>query len=212
MPLKINHLTIRYYSDTVIKNCLHSYLLKFCFLFLIVLFFNPTISFAQKKDIIAVKDSLPKKIKKHSPTAASLMSAALPGLGQVYNKKYWKVPIIYTAFGALGYFATYNNSFYQKYKTAYKYRVDGDSTTIDNFPLWSVNDLKFAKDNFRRYKELNYIGIVAVYLLNVLDASVDANLFNFDVSDKLTMQIRPGFNSCVRNNYVTSGVSVVFKF
>lgn len=162
------------------------------------LFLN-TPSHAQKADSLAIKadtvkkpipDSL--KIKKHSPKVASLMSAALPGLGQVYNKKYWKVPIVYAAFAADYYAYTYNQKGYVKYKQAYLYRTDGDSTTTDKFVgFLDETTLKNQRDEYRKYRDLNFIIAAGIYVLNIVDANVDAHLFYFDVSDDLSLHFQP---------------------
>ena len=157
-------------------------------LIIIFLFFHATFSYGQQsKDFIA--DSV--KVKTHSPKLASLLSMAVPGMGQVYNKKYWKVPVIYVGFGALIYFADKNNNIYQKYKTAYQYRIDDDSTTVDNYPYASEDNLLDQKDYWRRNRDLCYIGTIVLYVLNIVDASVDANLFDYDISDDLSLRVEP---------------------
>ena len=131
--------------------------------------------------------------KKKNPKVASLLSAAVPGLGQIYNEQYWKVPIIYGGFGTMAYFVKFNDVEYQKWLTAYQYRTDEDSLTIDNYPMASTEQLKKLKDEWRRYRDLNYIGIFVLYFLNVIDASVDAHLFDYDISDDLTLHIEPAY-------------------
>lgn len=120
------------------------------------------------------------------------MSAALPGLGQVYNKKYWKVPIVYAAFAA-DYFAyTYNQKGYAKYKQAYIYRMDSDSSTIDEFDgILDETTIKGQRDDYRKYRDLNFIIAAGIYVLNIVDANVDAQLFYFDISDDLSFNIQP---------------------
>ncbi len=130
----------------------------------------------------------------HSPRKAALLSAALPGAGQVYNKKYWKVPVIYAGFTALGYFVVTNNKDYRLYKNSYKLRLDGDVATVDEFVgIYSDDDLSTLKNFYRRNRDLSVIGISLLYVLNIIDATVDAHLFHFNVSDELSMAIRPGF-------------------
>ncbi len=140
-------------------------------------------------------DSLPadtiKKAKIHSPKKASLMSALLPGLGQVYNKKYWKVPIIYAALGGLGYGFGYNQKFFKYYKDALHVRYDDDPTTFDPLPLYSDAALVTLKNYYQRYRDLCVIGMAAVYTLQILDAAVDAHLFYFDVGPDLSMHWSP---------------------
>ncbi len=128
----------------------------------------------------------------HSPRKASILSAVLPGAGQAYNKKYWKMPIIYAGMFGLGYLVKVNNEDYRVYKEAYKYRLDGDPGTTDDFVgIYSDQDLLTLKDYYRRNRDLSAIGIGLLYVLNILDAAVDAHLYNFNVSDDLTLNITP---------------------
>lgn len=129
----------------------------------------------------------------HSPKKASIYSAILPGLGQAYNKKYWKIPVIYAGFATLGYFIVTNNNKYQDYKDAYIARIDDDPSTVDDYTdIYSDQDLVTLKDFYRRNRDLAIIGAGVLYVLNILDASVDAHMFYFDVNDNLSMRITPG--------------------
>lgn len=123
---------------------------------------------------------------------AALSSAILPGAGQIMNKKYWKLPILYGGLGALIYFAGSNQQFYLDYKSAYAARIDTDPLTTDPYPRLSASDLQVRKDYYRRNRDLCYILCGVVYVLNIVDAYVDAQLRDFDVSDQLSMSIRPG--------------------
>jgi hypothetical protein len=176
-------------------------------------------SYSQNTDSLAlkidtVKPALPDsiKLKKHSPKMASIMSAALPGLGQIYNKKYWKVPIIYAAFAA-DYFAyAYNHEGYKTYKKAYLYRTDDDSTTIDEFvDLLDDETLKSERDEFRKFRDLNYIIAVGIYILNIVDASVDAHLFYFDVSDDLSLEFKPALGKGMGTAWAGIGININIK-
>ena len=152
---------------------------------------------AQQKDSLklvkgttsAVSDTT----KKHSPTKALIMSAIIPGSGQFYNKKYWKIPIIYVGFGACAYSINFNHKYYIDYKNAFLYKTDGDSTTIDLYPTYSSDIVLQYKNYYRRNLELSYIVGGLIYILNLIDASVDANLFDFDVSDDLSLNIQPKY-------------------
>lgn len=149
----------------------------------------------------------------HSPRKATIYSAVLPGMGQIYNKKYWKVPLIYIGFGALGYFIDWNNDQYVLYRQAYADIVDDDPNTNSfedlNFEgRWDGQRQQFttalqrAKDNSRRNRDLVIISTAAFYALNIIDASVDAHLFNFDISDDLTMNWMPGPVYCMDQKLV----------
>ena len=118
---------------------------------------------------------------------AALMSAVLPGAGQVMNQKYWKLPILYGAAGALVYFIHTNNSEYQKYRNAIIARNDDNPETVDEFPRFTDEDLTVRKDFYRRNRDLSYILAGVLYTLNIIDAYVDSQLMDFDVSDNLTL-------------------------
>ena len=149
----------------------------------------------------------------HSPKKAAIMSAILPGLGQAYNKKYWKIPIIYAGFAGLAYAINFNQTKYVTYHTAYKYRIDKDSTTIDAF-IGQYNDdqLSSLQSYYHRYRDLSVIGATLLYVLNVIDASVDAHMFTFDVSDDLSFNIRPTLINTASVNHYTTGISFNIKF
>ncbi len=136
------------------------------------------------------KDSITNISKKRANRAA-LYSAILPGSGQVYNKKYWKVPIIYAGFGTLYYFIRTNNSEFKKFQSALIVRNDNDSNTVDDFPRLSDQDLTVRKDYYRRNRDLSYILAGVLYTLNIIDAYVDSQLMDFDVSDNLSMHTAP---------------------
>ncbi len=151
---------------------------------------------------LAVKDTLPV----HSPKKASIYSAILPGLGQAYNKKYWKIPVIYGGFTAFGYFIGWNNKNYITARRAYSDLTDKDPNTDSYMKLKqiiyynlnsasSVANLKqgliSSQDYYRRNRDLLIIITAAFYGLNIIDASVDAHFFNFDISDDLTMNLEP---------------------
>ncbi len=161
----------------------------------------------------------------HSPKKASIYSAILPGLGQAYNKKYWKIPIIYAGFGTLGYFIGWNNKYYQTYKNAYVDLTDGDESTnsflnLDATKYYDLNNstdynnfktgLLKQQEYFRRNRDLLIICTVGFYGLNIIDASVDAHFFNFDISDDLSFNWQPATN--LYNNNLYYGFNCTFKF
>lgn len=169
--------------------------------FAVVLFFSYD-SFSQKSDSL---------IRNHSPVKASVYSTLLPGAGQVYNRKYWKVPVIYAAFAGLGYLAKWNDDKYDIYRTAYRFRIDGNPETVDHFTdVYSDNDLKLLRDYYRRNRDLSLIFAGLVYVLNIVDASVDAHLFYFDVSDNLSMNIVPSVIPYHR--HALTGINIGLRF
>jgi hypothetical protein len=134
-----------------------------------------------------------KEIPKHSVSKAAIYSAVLPGLGQGYNKKYWKIPVIYAGFGVIGYFVVTNSKEYQKFKEAYLYVANGDTTAIDNpyATKYDESQLKEGMEYYRRNRDLSVIVGVLWYTLNILEAYVDAHFFDYDISDDLTMHVGP---------------------
>ncbi len=139
----------------------------------------------------------PEKEVVHSPTKASMLSATLPGLGQAYNGKYWKIPVIYAGFGVVAYFLETNNQEYQKFRRAWVARVDGNPNTVDELPQWSTDNLERATNFYRRNLEITYIAAAALYILNILDATVDAHLLDFDVSENLGLDIMPSVSPAI---------------
>ena len=161
-----------------------------CFLFVIILFGNS----ALKAQIESVPADTIQVGDDHSPGKALLMSAVIPGAGQIYNRKYWKVPILYGGFAACAYFINFNNKRYVTYRKAYLLRADGDSTTVDKFAtLYTESNLLDLKNYYRRNRDLTIIITAAVYVLNLLDSYVDAHLFHFNVNDDLSMKIMPEY-------------------
>lgn len=128
---------------------------------------------------------------KHSPKKAAIMSAALPGLGQVYNKKYWKVPIIYAGFGVLTYYIIENNRNYIDFRDAYRARVDDDLTNDNIKPEYTTDNLRVIKNLYWKNRDLMVILTATLYALNILDATVDAHFFTYDISDDLSFRISP---------------------
>jgi Family of unknown function (DUF5683) len=152
--------------------------------------------------------SAQKTEKPHSPHKAAVMSALLPGSGQAYNKKYWKIPVLYGGFVGLGYAIRFNNREYSQYKDAFKLRLDGDESTVDPYVgIYSDNDLSTLKDFYRRNRDLSIIGCGLLYILNIVDASVDAHLFSFNVSSDLSLNITPSTLSGMN-----PGIGIVLSF
>ncbi|HRH65816.1 MAG TPA: DUF5683 domain-containing protein [Bacteroidia bacterium] len=157
-----------------------------CFLMCVALlhFFVPQTSRASDNDSLSL-------LSRKRANRTALSSALLPGLGQGINKKYWKIPIIYAGFGTLVYLIDFNNNYYQKFKTAYRFRNDTDPGTVDDYPRYSNDDLRVRKDYYRRNRDLCYILGGVLYSLNIIDAYVDAQLLDFDVSDDLSLRTIP---------------------
>jgi hypothetical protein len=130
--------------------------------------------------------------ERHSPRKASILSAALPGAGQVYNRKYWKVPIVYAGLGASLWFIRENQTQYRRYRDAYLALVDGDPNTVDEFEgRFSPEQVRDVLDTYQRWRDLSYIALGAVYVLQIVDASVDAHFVRFNVSPDLSGSLGP---------------------
>jgi hypothetical protein len=170
-------------------------------------------SFAQQDSTI-VLDSMNKadrpKLVARDPKKAAIMSACLPGLGQAYNKKYWKIPIIYAGLGGLGYGIYFNHNYYKKYSNALRIRYDDDVSTVDPYTSFSDDNLVTLKRTYQRWRDLCIIGSAALYTLNVIDAVVDAHLSSFDVSDDLSIHFRPGMQYGFNSMQPTIGIGLQF--
>lgn len=131
------------------------------------------------------------KVREHSPKKAALFSAIVPGLGQAYNRKYWKIPILYAGMGTVAYFIRENHLQYQEYRTAYIHRVDDDTNTVDLFPQFTDNGLRELKNEYWRRRDFQILLLTGIYIINILDAAVDAHLYTFDISDDLSLNVMP---------------------
>jgi len=138
------------------------------------------------------------------PKKAGLYSAILPGAGQVYTKKYWKVPVIYGGLITSAYYINESNDLYQLYKSTYLNRLDGDFNDNLNY---SDSDLRTLTEHYRRNREVSALLFTLTYILNIVDASVNAHLFDYDVSEDLSLHIQPVYFS--KEN--ASGFSLFFN-
>lgn len=167
---------------------------------------------AQYADGFDIPDSTYRAL--HKPNKATFMSSLVPGLGQYYNQKYWKIPIIYGGFTGLIYYASYNNYVYKKYRREYKWATDDDDRTVSQYPAANTERLK---DTWRRYRDICFIGIGALYLLQVIDANVDAHFFDFtidkDLSIKADPMLMPDFTEVAGSRTSTPlGVNITVTF
>ena len=189
----------------------------------ILLFLLATPTFAQNTDSLAVKeekilvinDTLASKepYDPLAPARAAFYSAVIPGLGQAYNKKYWKIPLVYAGMGAGVYFYLKNDKEYDRFRNAYKRRLAG--FTDDEFygtgttALVSDDRLIDAQKNAKKNKDVSIIVAVAFYLLNIVDANVDAHLRQYNVSEDLSLQPNFDFNQIqAQPNY---GLSLTYR-
>ncbi|MHB1922810.1 MAG: DUF5683 domain-containing protein [Chitinophagaceae bacterium] len=144
----------------------------------------------------------------HSPKKAGLLSAVLPGLGQAYNKKYWKIPIAYGGLTAATMAFVFNFKHYKTYRDAYRLTFSGQKSTNADIntalQLYSSQDLKTLRDGYRQYVDYSVLAFMGVYFLNILDAVVDAHMYNFDVSGNLSFHLSP----VTHENY--AGIGIIF--
>lgn len=127
--------------------------------------------------------------KGHTPQMATLLSAVAPGAGQIYNRKYWKAPIVWGALGTTGYFLVSNHLEFIRFRDAFRERNEG----INNpeFSFYQTDALRAERDLFQRNRDFMIILSAGVYLLNVIDATVDGHLYHFDVSEDLSFRWEP---------------------
>jgi len=152
-----------------------------------------------------------KKAFHHPPKTAAILSAIIPGLGQAYNKKYWKMPIVYAAIGVPIYLFQQNNQRYREYKQSYMIKTK-QSTGTDNYTQYDSTQVRELQTYYRKNRDLNFILIGLFYTLNIADAYVDAHLMTFDVSDNLSMKISPSLNFYSRKQKPYAGLTLSFKF
>ena len=146
-----------------------------------------------------------------SPSKAAFYSAILPGLGQIYNKKYWKAPVVWGAMGTSIYFYLDNNKEYNRYRTAFKLREAGlkdEFTNVDGSLLISRNGLISAQKTLKSNRDLSLLTTVVFYILQIVEASVNAHLLQFNTNDNLSFAPTIISNS---NRYEIPKVGLKFK-
>ncbi len=194
--------------------------------------FKDTVSTFQGKmpkteEVVRVSDSLKLRAFKPDPTKVVWMAAIIPGYGQILNKKYWKLPLVYGGFVGFGYAIAWNSSKYNSYKNAYldinkyntgdenyKKQIDKDKSKVSFYQILPKgyspstyggytayeSKLKSAQDGYRRYRDLSIILTIGYYALTIVDAYVDAQLYDFDISPNLSMHIQPAVERSTMGN------------
>ena len=162
----------------------------------------------------SLKMQLPRErpIEMSRPMQAALLSAVLPGAGQAYNKKYWKVPIVYAGVAGFGYAIVNNHKIYVNYRNALIINNDDDPNTANPFPGVGNDGLKRIRDAYRRYRDLSIILSIVFYGLNIADAVVDAHLADFDVSPDLSASLKPVLIPVPGQNKVVAGMRLSASF
>jgi len=157
--------------------------------------------------------SKPDTSKAYSPRIATYRSAILPGWGQATNKKYWKIPIVYAALGTTTYIFFRNSKQYREARDAYSNAIDGNTANDNEIPepYYTIRNqperIKTFRNQVRQNVDYTVLFFIAFWALNVVDATVDAHLKTFDVSDDLSLQIRPGYSQLANTN----GISIVLN-
>jgi hypothetical protein len=149
-----------------------------------------------------------------NPKTATILSAIIPGAGQVYNGKPWKVPIIYAGFAANIYFIEFNDRRYKIFRDAlFAFDEAGGATDPDRaFPTLNRDGLVRNVNYWKRNRDLNYFLFIGIYALNIIDANVDAHLSAFDVSDDLTFRFEPSYESLTAGGGNIMGLSLKINF
>jgi hypothetical protein len=144
------------------------------------------------------------------PKIAAYLAAALPGLGQIYNKNYWKLPILYGGGAALAYFINWNNNKYHQYSQAMADKRNGVTTNL--LATAPEDNLQRGIDYYRRYRDFVMIFVGGLYLIQIVDAHVEAHLENFDITEDLSLRLRPFIeDSEYMNRYVGLGIIITIN-
>ncbi|WP_395048223.1 DUF5683 domain-containing protein [Flavobacterium sp.] len=188
----------------------------FYIIFFVAIFGNFS-GFSQDDLRLIALDTTTTKINPLAPAKAAFYSALLPGLGQAYNKKYWKIPVVFAAIGTGIYAYTWNKKKYNEYRDAYKERLllgtqstDAYNNQLNGGVYLSEEKLIDAQKFHQRYKDLSLLVTVALYILNIVDANVDGHLRQFNVNGKLT--VRPEIKQNQFDYTQNLGVSLNYNF
>ena len=161
--------------------------------------------------VVPVDSLMKEEVWSPDPARATWMGIAFPGGGQIYNRKYWKLPIVYGGFLGCAYALTWNNQMYKDYSQAYLDIMDDDDSTASyadflppNYNVKANEEylkrvFKNRKDNYRRYRDLSIFSFIGVYAISIIDAYVDAELSHFDISEDLGFRVRPSLFPSVDN-------------
>lgn len=189
---------------------------KQLYIFIIVTTLFSFKSFSQEETLnLKIKDTVfePYNFNPLSPAKAAFYSAILPGLGQAYNKKYWKIPLVYGALGSGVYFYDLNNNNYNRARTAYKLRINGKPDEFDGLNgniLLSNDALIRAQKSYKKDRDLSLLVTIGLYFLQIIEASTNAHLLQHNVDDNLSFSPQIIQNSVTNKSIV--GASINFNF
>lgn len=208
MVVTIESISLR----TQLVNFILKHLAKYLIIILLSLF---VVRLHAQNDTTAQKEEAASpliKKPKHSPRKATLLSLALPGAGQVYNRKnwWWKVPIIYGVGGSLLYGGIFYQNGYNEYRDAYKERLATQTNNDPKFRRFQTPTLQVIRDSYRDARDQCYVWLIVVYTLQVLDATVEAHFFDFNIDENVSLNMQPTL--LYSGNYYTSGMQLTLKF
>lgn len=187
------------------KKLLLLFVFSFCLIALHAQLTDSSVNNTPAPKVDTVKNS----VRKFNTRKATIRSAMIPGWGQLYNRKYWKAPLVWGALGTTAGIYFYNVKYYRSLKQAYIYRSDNDSNNDDlvdeEFRNLSTESIRSYRNSFRQNVDYSVLFFILFWGLNVVDATVDAHLKAFDVSDDLSIQIKPGYSTMAN----TAGISLV---
>jgi len=205
------HISISESHSTVFG--LRQSFLPFAFCIVVCLFFPFFDANAQDTINSGIKSDTT-KVREHSPKRATYYSMILPGLGQAYNRKYWKIPVVYAGFGTVGYFIVSNTRNYKSFRDAYSFKLSGSSAPPPNDLVnrYSSDQLLVGREYYRRNLEVSYITAGLWYILTMVDAAVDAHFFNYDISEDLSMQVNPWSFPSPDKGRGVAGITLTMRF
>ena len=190
---------------------------KYFYTAILCCLFSAFTTFSQEKEIpLKTNDTLantPYIFNPLSPSKAAFYAAILPGLGQAYNKKYWKIPLVYAALGSGVYFYRANNKNYHRVREAYKLRINGNPDEFDGLngnPYISKDGLVTAQKTYKKNKDLSLLVSIGLYVLQILEASTNAHLLQHNVDNNLS--ISPKLIKNLNSHKRTAGIAINFKF
>ncbi len=184
-----------------------------------------TVATQETSEKLKILDSLilqKEVINPLAPSKAAFYSAVLPGLGQIYNKSYWKAPLVWGALGGTIYGYSWNNNNYQRFRTAFKRRQAGfiddefydlqDNNPPGSAPDLDLGDLENQQERFQEARDLMLVFIIAAYALNIVEANVDAHLKQFNIDDDLSFDFQPYLDLDAVSNSIHYGMALTIKF
>lgn len=189
---------------------------KQLYIFFLLAYLTIFNSFSQESAVLKIKDTVFEntiEYKPLSPSKAAFYSAILPGLGQAYNKKYWKIPFVYVALGSGVYFYSSNNTNYNRARNAFKLLKDGKPHEFDGIGdhiFLSEDALIRAQKSYKKDRDLSLLVTAGLYVLQIIEASTNAHLLQHNVDDRLT--INPKLIKNTTNNKTIVGAQINFKF